>query len=349
VAHPTPSRGIELQDIFCFLVRLKKTKELQKREQKKNLNLIIYEFIKHGIRPSKICKILNIKKTALQYYLSTLKKAGLIKKVGYGVWEILDEFDEKKFKKTSRVARNNWGSKFELLRQDQVRGHAFQFKLLVPERLRNWDKKEEVLSKKGIVFKSLNHLFGGGVSLDFKGRKVHLTNSSIIIYEKESYIADLAKDAKSAAIYHFLKLVRALEKHLKADFSVQGQYKFRVTRQHYALVKNALAKQYDENGEKLEVYSANGLWFVIDNSYNLRESETVNPKEADVDNEKVQDFFNSLKALPITTGEIHANFSELRQMMKTSSENQIMLGQVLQQMEKNVVRITKKLGENQDV
>ena len=242
MAHPTPSRGIELQDIFCFLVRLKKTKELQKREQKKNLNLIIYEFIKHGIRPSKICRILNVKKTALQYYLSTLKKAGLIKKVGYGVWEILDEFDEKKFKKTSRVARNNWGSKFELLRQDQVRGHAFQFKLLVPERLRNWDKKEEVLSKKGIVFKSLNHLFGGGVSLDFKGRKVHLTNSSVIIYEKESYIADLAKDAKSAAIYHFLKLVRALEKHLKADFSVQGQYKFRVTRQTLCTSQKCLSK-----------------------------------------------------------------------------------------------------------
>jgi len=124
-----------------------------------------------------------------------------------------------------------------------VRGHAFQFKLLVPERLKNWDKKEEILSRKRIVFKILNSLFGGGVSLDFKGKKVHLPNSSVIIYEKEGYIADLAKDAKSAVIYHFLKLIKALEKHLKADFSFQEQYKFRVTRQHYALVKNALTKQ----------------------------------------------------------------------------------------------------------
>jgi hypothetical protein len=80
----------------------------------------------------------------------------------------------------------------------------------------------------------------------------------------------------------------------------------------------------------------------------LKEAETIDPKEADVDNEKVQDFFNSLKVRPITSEEIADNFTELRQMMKTSSENQIMLGQVLQQMEGNLVRITKKLGESKD-
>jgi len=331
-----------------ILLNLKKQKEVQKSTGAENLNLLVFELIRKGFRPSQICKILGMKKTALQYYLSLLKKAKLIKKVGYGVWEITGKFDKKKFKKTTRVPHNNWGSKFELLKQDQVRAHAFQFKLLIPGYLRNWNKREEILIKKGIKFERLDHLFGGGQGLDFKGKKIHLTNSSIIIYEKESYIANLAKDAKSAAIYHFFRIVRALERHLKADFSVQGQYKFRVTRQHYALIKNALAKQYDEEGKKLEVYSANGLWFVIDNSYNLKEAETVDPKEADIDNEKVQNFFNSLKVRPITSGEISDNFIELRQMMKTSSENQIMLGQVLQQMEKNLIKITKRVGEDKN-
>lgn len=328
---------------------MKKAKELQKTTRRKNLKLIAFELIKKGFRPSQICPILDIKETALQYHLSTLKEQGFIKKVSYGVWEILKEFDQKELQKTTRVARNNWGSKFEVLKQDQVRAHAFQFKLLIPEGLRNWDKRAEILKNKGIEFEQLNHLFGGGQSLDFKGRKVHLTNSSIIIYEKESYIADLAKGAKSMAIHHFLKIVMALEKHLRANFSTQGQYKFRVARQHYALIKNALAKQYDEKGQRLEVYSANGLWFVIDNSYNLHEAETVHPKEADIDNEKVQNFFNSLKVRPITSGEISDNFAELRNMMKTSSENQIMLGQVLQQMEKNMIKITRKLGEDRNV
>lgn len=324
---------------------MKKQKEVQKTTRTENLNLLVYEFIKRGLRPSKICKILKIKKTALQYYLSTLKELGFIKKVGYGTWEVLKEFDQKEVQKTTRVARNNRGSKFELLKQDQVRAHAFQFKLLIPYKLRNWDRREEILVKKEIQFERLTHLFGGGQSLNFKGRKVHLTNSSII-YEKESYIANLAKDAKSKAIYHFFRLIRALERRLMADFSISGQYKFRVTRQHYALIKNALAKQYDEKGQRLEVYSANGLWFVIDNSYNLKEAETVHPNSADIDNEKVQNFFNSLKVRPITSDEIADNFVELRKMVKTSSENQIMLGQVLQQMEGNVARIIKRLGEN---
>jgi hypothetical protein len=148
---------------------------------------------------------------------------------------------------------------------------------------------------------------------------VHLTNSSVIIYEKESYIADLAKDAKSNAINHFFRLVRGLERHLKADFSTCGQYKFRVTRQHYALIKNALAKQYDEKGQRLELYAANGIWFVIDNSYNLKEAETVNPKDADIDNEKVQNFFNSLKVRPITSGELTVALAN------TPTDNQALL------------------------
>jgi hypothetical protein len=337
---------MELQENSCFLDKLKKEKEVQKTTRQANLNLLVYEFIKSGVRPSKICKILNLKKTALQYYLTSLTEAKLINKLGYGVWEVTGEFDENKFKKTTRVAHDNWGSKFELLKQDQVRGHAFQFKLLVPSNLRNWNKREDIFKKKDIEFDELEHLFGGGQGLDFKGRKVHLTTSSVIIYEKESYIADLAKDVKSSAIFHFLKLIKSLEGFIGADFSINGQYKFRVTRQHYALVKNALAKQYDEEGKKLKVYSANGLWFVIDNSYNLHEAETVHPKTSDVDNENVLNFFNSIKARPITTQEIHSNFEELRQMMKTSSENQIMLGQVLQQMEKNMVKIIKKVGED---
>ena len=331
--------------ILRFYSILKKDKELQKTTRRKNLKLILFELIKKGFRPSQICKLLDVKETALQYHLSSLKQSGFIKKVGYGTWEILKEFNQKELQKTTRVARNNWGSKFEVLKQDQVRAHAFQFKLLIPEKLRNWNKREEILIKKGINFERLDHLFGGGQGIDFKGRKVHLTNSSIIIYEKESYIADLSKNAKSKAIYHFFRVVRALESYLKADFSIQGQYKFRVTRQHYSLIKNALARQYDKEEKKLEVYAANGLWFIIDNSFNLNEAETVNPRESDIDNEKVQNFFNSLKNRPMTTNEIHSNFIELREMMKTSSENQIILGQVLQQMENNVARIIRRLGK----
>jgi len=66
-------------------------------------------------------------------------------------------------------------------------------------------------------------------------------------------------------------------------------------------MQNALAQQYNESGEKLEIRNGKGLWFLIDNSFNLNEAETVHPGSAMTDNKKVQDFFNSLKAQPITT------------------------------------------------
>lgn len=320
-------------------------KEVKKSIRKKDFYLSIYLQLKQGLYPSQIARELKCSKQKVSYYLSSLKKAGLVKKIGYGVWEVVKEFNPKEVKKSTRVATINPQKIFTSLKQDSVRGHAFQFKLQLPEDLRNWDKREQILSQLGIKFKPLN-LFGGGQSIDFKGRKIHLTKKSIIIYEKESFISDLAKDSQSQAVSHFLKLIKSLERKLRANFSHFGKYRFRITRQHYALIKNALARQYNSDGEKLEVYCDKGLWFLIDNSFNLHEAETVHPKSSVEDNEKVQNFFNSLKQAPITTNEIYNNFSEIKNMMKESSRNQMMLSQVIGQLDKNLIRVTKEVMKN---
>ena len=61
------------------------------------------------------------------------------------------------------------------------------------------------------------------------------------------------------------------------------------------MIKNCLAKQFDNEGKKLHVYNANGLWMLIDNSFNLHETETVKVNEAVSDNEGIQAYFNSHK------------------------------------------------------
>lgn len=181
-------------------------------------------------------------------------------------------------------------------KEDMVRGHAFMFKLNLPSNLKNWGKREEIFKKINLDFDPL--ILGGtvrGQKLYFKGRKVWLTEHSIIIYEQSSYLSDTAQLAKDYAIADLLTLVKALERRLQADLSFAGKYKFKVSRQHYSLIKNALAKQYNREGKKLEIYNSSGLWFLIDNSYNLNEAETVHPITAVKDNEKVQNFFNGLK------------------------------------------------------
>src|SRR3989338_2100331 len=283
------------------------SKEVQNQLGSSNLNLFIYNQLKVGLRPSKICKQFELKKTTIQYHLSMLKQAGLIEKVGYGVWEILKEFDEKEVQKTTKVTSRQLRGDLNLFKQDKVRGHAFQFKINLPE-LRNWRNREKLFLKKDIKFEPL--IIGGinrGQKLEFKGRKIWLTNKSIVIYEKSSYLADTSKESQERAIQDMLALMKSLEKHLQANFKTGRYYKFKVSRQHYSLVKNALAQQYDKEGNKLQVFNEDGLWFLIDNSYNLHEAETVHPKTSVDDNKKVQDYFNGVKKLEDYTPQFVVN------------------------------------------
>lgn len=252
----------------------KEVKDVKKSTKGQKFYLFILEGIKNNKSIKQISEGLGVTRQRLNPYVSSLKEAGVIKKVGYGCWEILKELEVKDVKKLSRVAQIK-PHKFLHLKPDTVRGHAFQFTLQLPVDFRNWDKREELLTKAGIKFKPIK-IFGGGQSLDFKGRKVHLTNKSVIIYEKESFIEELASESQSKAISHFLRLVKSLERHLRANFS---PYRFKVSRAHYSLIKNALARQYDDENKKLQVYNDKGLWFLIDNSFNLHELEIIQNRE----------------------------------------------------------------------
>lgn len=287
--------------------RLSKEVQIQDpaQDQKYNFDLLLLHYIQAGLSPSKICKMLRVKKQALQYHLDKLQRWRLISKVGYGVWEVsktaLDL--QNRSTKSTQVTLDKALGNLYLLRRDSVRGHAFMFTLQVPPELQNWTnrKRELYLTENGIAFTMLN-IPGGGQRLIFKGRKVWLTNPSVIIYEKGSYFADTAKLAKKLALAKLLSLVKSLERSLHADFTFRAgrEYRFKVSRQHYALVKNSLAEQYDHEGKKLMVSNSQGLWFVIDNSFNFHEAETVHPETADLDNGPVQEFFNSLKDHPVT-------------------------------------------------
>jgi hypothetical protein len=275
----------------------------------KNSRLSIITLLKSGLRPSKICAKLDITDSTLQYHLNILKKQGEIQKVGYGVWEVIDqpEITKKRTARTPYVAKDDVVSEVQKndksITPDSVRAHAFTFTLQVSPDLRNWtnEKREHFLESREIPYKSLG-IIGGGQRIIIEGRKTWLTNRSIVIYDTGSYFAEKAIEAKSEAVQSFLSIVKKLERLLHVELTVGSDYKFKVSRQHYALMKNALAKQYNSEGQILEVRSEgdNSLWFLIDNSFNLNEAETVHPDTAMPDNQKIQNFFNGVKNTSIT-------------------------------------------------
>ena len=306
-----------------------KTPHFPHKTPKYNFYLSLLQRLSAGRRPAQIARDLDITKQRLQYHLNLLKAAGLVTKLGYGVWEVNDTAPitlPKRSKKTTQVTLDKTPKYKFLGSSDSVRGHAFVFVLKVPQGLLNWNnrRRDEYLKKHGIAYQQLR-IAGGGQRIRMDGRKVWLTNSSVIIYEKSSFFAETARDAKKYALMSFIALVKKVERTLHADFTFKAgkEYRFKVSRQHYALVKNALAEQYDYEGKRLQVRepAAGKLWFVIDNSFNLHEAETVHPRTADSDNAKVQNFFNSLKECPVTTDALLAAIAGVTQNQLVFAEN----------------------------
>lgn len=293
---------------------LERTKEIQDllKNYKRSTNqsnsddryLSIITLLNHGLRPSEICAESGVPKTTLQNHLNTLKKQGAIYKAGYGVWEVTKdpETTKKRSTKSIYVAKNTPPSEIQqnlhMFIPDSVRAHAFLFTLKVPHDLRNWtnEKREQYLDRRKIPYKSLG-IIGGGQRLTIDGRKTHLTNKSIVIYDRSSYFAEKAIEAKSNAVHSFISIIKKLERLLHVELTIGSDYKFKVSRQHYAMVKNALAQQYNSEGLKLEVRSEgdNSLWFLIDNSFNLDEAECVHSNTGMTDAQKMQAHFNSVK------------------------------------------------------
>lgn len=322
--------------------------------------LYILQLINSGIRPSKIVSQLNIPKTTFQHYLDNLKHSGLIFKIGYGTWKLSDkafsllkrstEFSSCSIQQdpVKQVPKQHTLN-FFLARPDSVRAHAFVLTVSVPRDLRNWNNeaRAKYLTQHNISFTELN-IGGGGQRIIFHGKKVWLTNRSVVIYDRDSYFAESSNEARSYAIYRLLSIIKSLERLLHADFTERAgrQYRFKVSRQHYALIKNALAKQYNAEGKKLEVYADKGLWFIIDNSFNLHEAETVHPETADADIKKVQDFFNSLKEHPVRSDQLLLMIQGITENQQLFAANYRTHLKVLADLGKGVNELTARIEEN---
>jgi DNA-binding transcriptional ArsR family regulator len=300
--------------------------------------LSVLAYLEAGLNPAKIAVKMNLSDSTIQYHISALKKQGTIHKVGYGTWEILESpVEEKKTPRGStrvgtaetpqprRHPREISQVSLTRFQQDAVRGHAFRTRFQVPHNLRNWnnEKRTQYLTAHGIPFKHLK-IGGEGQRILVKDRKVWLLNKAIIIYDTASYFAEAALEAKSKAIATHLSIIKHIERLLHTSFLVGSDYKFKVSSQHYALIYNALAKQYNEEGEKLEIRTAKGAWLLIDDSYNMQELETIHPTTAMTDNKKVLGFFNSLKDNPLTTDFIFEAMSGIQQSQQTITDNQML-------------------------
>lgn len=317
------------------MVCIKQVKKSTKSDSTgKNFYLTIYSYIKEHSSVSALPLILDLKtRQSLNYYLNHLKMAGLIKKIGYGVWKTISGFSDEKIKTSKKLT-----TKVDSNNQDRIRGHAFQFRVKLPD-IPNWKKRRVFLEKNNISYRPLQ-VIGMAERIFLKGRKIWLTDNSIIIYEKTSFIADSARDSRNYAIYTMLGLLHNLEALLSISCRINKRYIFTVNKQHYSKLRCELAKQYRKDGKKLYVKDHRGYWLWADYSLNVDETETGNQKESheDMDNH-IHPFLNSLRNIKGYTPEfVTGCLGKLAEDREYYAENQ-----------KMHVSVIEKLGKNTDI
>lgn len=243
-----------------------------KPSKKLRLLLLISE-LKKGNNPSKISEKHNINKKTLQYYLRELKEMGCIVKQGYGVWKVQKEVSILKQGTSKEVSKNN----------RQIRGHAFNWKVKFKHQI-NWKRR---LEKHNIQFQ----MIGIGRTtprIIFKDKKIWFTKTGLVIYEPNSFFSRSSYTSKGKAVWELDKTIKALGRVLKINL---GDYQFTTSREHYGMIKNELARQYNDKNEKLFIRDDKGIWMWIDDSHSLSELETNEPKNS----RGVQNWYNDMK------------------------------------------------------
>ncbi|KKM22077.1 hypothetical protein LCGC14_1629030 [marine sediment metagenome] len=241
----------------------------------------VYQEIKAGLSPSKISKKHNISKQNLNYYVGKLKKLGLIEKKGYGVWVCTRNIKQVKTLTTRQYNKKTFTSS-----KKEIRGHAFIWKIHFDDPI-YWEGYVNKYQKKKLSFQLMKH--NNILRTVFQNRKIWLGKKGMIIYEPIDFMGRSSFEVKGKAVFEMDLLIKNLLKELGIIFR---PYKFTTSREHYGIMKNELARQYNDRKEKMAIRSSDGdVWMWIDDSKGLGELENKEPNV----NRQVQNFWNNHK------------------------------------------------------
>jgi len=290
-------------------------KEVKKEVKEKVQLKFLLDQLKAQKTPSQISKEFNIPKQNLSYYLRQLKDKGLVQKVGYGTWEV----------KTFNL--NTLTKKDKL-----IRGHALIWKIKLHKEFQ-WKQR---LEQANLTY----NLVRGLIPRTFiNNKKVWFGKKTITIYEPNSFYGENAIESRKYAVISLLETLQAIESKLSINLR---PYTFQACREHYALIKNDLARQCNREGERIEVSDNNGKWLWIDMSDGIGELETGN-QNALVNNIGVQKWWNNMKE---TNFEVTPKF--VLNTMNGIQQNQLIFAENMKshiQAIQTLSRETKRLGK----
>ena len=139
--------------------------------------------------------------------------------------------------------------------------------------------------------------------INIDGNTIRLSANSIEIYSNESFWGDTVDKATYRSVEYFNRLFKRIENDLKIVILKSRKQNIKLVNSHYAEIKNGLAIDCNNKKEKLKFYCRDDgrLWFLIDNSFNLNEMETVHPETSKDDMSKLKHFFDDIRQNELIT------------------------------------------------
>lgn len=313
-----------------------------KKRYDKNFYFTVLDLIKSGFNLQQIAIRFGMSKQNLNYHIKPLRELNIIEERAKGIWKIntkeLGKF--KDIKDMKLVKKTVLPTKHIDLLPNSIRGHANQFTLLIGE-IDNWNKRHEYLQKKNIKFDYYKP--HKRVSFTFNNFQIRLYPKSITIWfpKNLSYIHENnALVVFEKTRYDFFMLIKRLEGLFNRSFTIKGKYWFRVSMAHYSLIKNALAKKFEEEGKKLYVKIHRGKeYFIVDNSFKWHEFEVQGPGERPIQQaQDLNNLFNYLEANPNILQKLENEQLQSKEVLKLLNDNVITLT-------KNQAHIIKYLND----
>jgi hypothetical protein len=136
-----------------------------------------------------------------------------------------------------------------------------------------------------------------GKVTDIDGTTIKTYNNSIEIYLNKSFYAEDEHKSTKDMLEYARRLITRIENDFNIILIKARSQNIQVVNAHYAETNNEYAQELEKQGKLLKIHTTDDgkLWFVIDNSFNLHERETLHPKTAKDDSETISAFFNDIR------------------------------------------------------
>jgi hypothetical protein len=273
--------------------------KVKKSTQKVNFYSTLLELLLEGKDP---VKELGISKQSLYYHRRQMRDLGILKKEK-GIWTVL------KSKKIDIEHAISWKDK-------HIRGHAFIWTVF-PSHKYDWKK---LLNSTKIPYQLIR---GYTPRLFIRNSKVWLGKDIITIYDPRSFYGKNAVESRKYAVIGLIETLSELQNKLGISFN----YKFKVNREHFAMIHNELARQVNRAGDKLYVKDElDGEWLWIDLSDGIGELETGG-KGITMDRAhlsmKAQEWYNDMKktSFEVTSSFVLKTLSQVTQNQQMFNQN----------------------------